>query len=62
MVELEGAKVVACKLPYHNTTPRRAFELKASGNDPVSQFMGTVFAGRTSNVPALGKLAGTDFQ
>ncbi len=61
-VNTVDGKVVDCTLPRVDTLPGTPFAIGACGEDQFSKFVVAVLNGREKKVPALGSLAGTDFQ
>jgi methylated-DNA-[protein]-cysteine S-methyltransferase len=58
---LDG-KVTGCTLPHLDEQPTLPFRVGKHAADRISGYVAAVLEGRQRKVPALGKLAGTDFQ
>lgn len=61
-VQMVDDHVVGCTLPRLDETPTPPFAMIRPDVNPVSNFMAAVFGGRKVTVPAIGSLAGSDFQ
>ena len=61
-IELSDGKVGNCKLPFLSEQPQQPFAIVQDGSSPISTFLAELFSGKKGKVPALGLLAGTEFQ
>lgn len=61
-VRSTDGKVTRCTLPILDGQPKIPFAVEPGGSDEVSKFIGAVFQGLETRIPALGTLEGTDFQ
>jgi O-6-methylguanine DNA methyltransferase len=62
VVEHENGKVVACRLPYLDTAPKKPFQPGFTGTDPLSIFMASILSGQPVTAPAVDIANGTVFQ
>ena len=62
IIELSDGKVSSCRLPFLSVQPQQPFAIIQGGTSPISTFLADLFSGKKYKVPALGSLAGTEFQ
>jgi len=61
-IEHNDGKVSGCTLPFLSTKPQQPFAIVQGGSSLVSTFLVALFSGKKYKIPALGPLAGTEFQ